>query len=134
MSRGHAAPARLLLEHPGIEIDARADYYGRTALNEAARHGYIGAGGAAAREGGGREPARQDRAELGADRGDQEPPGQGDAVCSHRAGRIDFADKEARLNALIWAGSSGNSAIRDALDMTIRDFFERDRRSAAFAG
>ena len=51
-----------------------------------------------------------------------------------QGGRIDFADKDARLNALIWAGSSGSPAIRDALDMTIRDFFERDRRAAAFAG
>ena len=51
-----------------------------------------------------------------------------------RHGGIDFGDKDRRLSALIWAGSAGSQAIRDALEISIRDFFERDRRAAAFAG
>ncbi len=121
------------LEHPGIEIDARADYYGRTALIEAARQG---------------------QAELvalllekGADVNVCDKTGRNSALIEAiknrqdkvtllllQGGRIDFGDKDARLNALIWAGSSASPAIRDALDMTIRDFFERDRRAAAFSG
>ncbi len=51
-----------------------------------------------------------------------------------RTGGIDFGDKDMRLSALIWAGSAGGPAIRDALEITIRDFFERDKRAAAFSG
>lgn len=131
-SRGHLEPLRLLAEHAGIDLDARADYYGRTALIEAARNGHL--------------ELVTLLLEKGADVNVRDKTGRNTALIEAiknrhdkvtlallRTGRIDFADKDTRLNALIWAGS-GSPAIRDALEITIRDFFERDRRSAAFAG
>ena len=131
---GASRAGRLLLAaHDGIDLDARADYYGRTALIEAARNGHLevvtlllGKGSDVnVRDKTGRNTAliesiknRHDKVTL----------------ALLRTGGIDFGDKEARLNALIWAGSSGGPAIRDALEITIRDFFERDKRAAAFAG
>ena len=133
VSRGHIVPARLLLDHAGIEIDARADYYGRTALIEAARHGFLELVALLLAKGADvnvRDKTGRSSALIEAIKNRQDKV----TLMLLQSGKVDFADKEARLNALIWAGSAGSSAIRDALDMTIRDFFERDRRAAAFSG
>ena len=132
-SRGHLGPVELLAAHDGIDLDARADYYGRTALIEAARNGHL-------------EVVSLLLAK-GADVNVADKTGRNTALIESiknrhdkvtlallRTGGIDFGDKDSRLSALIWAGSAGSPAIRDALEISIRDFFERDKRAAAFAG
>jgi uncharacterized protein len=132
-SRGHLGPVQMLAAAEAVELNARADYYGRTALIEAARNGSL------------------DVVNLllakGADVNVADKTGRNTALIESikhrhdkvtlallRTGNIDFGHKDTRLSALIWAGSRGGPAVRDALEITIRDFFERDKRAAAFAG
>ena len=128
------APARLLLEHAGIEIDARADYYGRTALIEAARQGQAELVGAPAREGGGRERADKtgrNSALIEAIKNRQDKV----TLLLLQSGEIDFADKERAAERADLGGELGEPGdLRMRSEMTIRDFFERDRRAAAFSG
>lgn len=128
-SRGNVAAVRLLAERDDARLDARAEYYGRTPLIEAARNGHaevvalLLAKGADVnvRDKTGRNTAlieaiknrREDVARLLLD-----------------TGRIDFADRDARLSALVWAGSVGDPALREALQAAVRGFFERDAAAA----
>ncbi|TIT18508.1 MAG: ankyrin repeat domain-containing protein, partial [Mesorhizobium sp.] len=121
--KGHYDCILALAGHPRIDINARADYYGRTALIEAARNGHL------------------DVVKLlvghGADVNLADKTGRNSALIEAIKGRhyevaeyllesrkVNFLNKDMRLNALIWAGSTRNAQLIETLDAAIHTFFE----------
>ncbi|AZO58433.1 MAG: ankyrin repeat domain-containing protein [Mesorhizobium sp.] len=122
-ARGHLACIQSLLKHPQIDIDARADYYGRTPLIEAARNGHL--------------DIVKLLVEHGADVNLADKTGRNSALIEAIKGRhfevaqyllesrkVNFLNKDMRLNALIWAGSTRNAELIGKLDAAIHRFFE----------
>ena len=122
-AKGHYECIQALARHPEIDIDARADYYGRTALIEAARNGHLG--------------IVRLLVEHGADVNLADKTGRNSALIEAIKGRhyevaeyllasrkVNFLNKDMRLNALIWAGSAGNAELIERLDAAIHTFFE----------
>ena len=122
-AKGHYDCIQALVGHPQIDINARADYYGRTALIEAARTGYL--------------DAVKLLVEHGADVNAADKTGRNSALIEAIKGRhyevaeylletrkINFLNKDMRLNALIWAGRTRNTQLIEKLDTAIHAFFE----------
>ncbi|WP_245273458.1 ankyrin repeat domain-containing protein [Mesorhizobium sp. WSM3224] len=98
-------------------------YYGRTALIEAARNGHL--------------DAVKLLVEHGADVNAADKTGRNSALIEAIKGRhfavaeyllesrkVNFLNKDVRLNALIWAGSTRNGELIEKLDAAIHVFFE----------
>ena len=111
-------------------LDFQAAYYGRTALIEAARNGYV------------------EIVELllnkGADANLCDKTGRNTALIEaikHRhenvirlllaSRKVDFSDKDIRLSTLVWAGGACSPEIRSALDVEIQNFFEANKNTSA---
>jgi ankyrin repeat protein len=122
-AKGHHAAITALFKHPDIDIDVRADYYGRTALIEAARTGHLG--------------IVKLLVEHGADVNAADKTGRNSALIEAIKGRhydvvqylletrkVNFLNKDMRLNALIWAGSTRNAELIETLEAAIHAFFE----------
>ncbi|MDX8494866.1 ankyrin repeat domain-containing protein [Mesorhizobium sp. VK22B] len=122
-AKGHLACILALVKHPQIDIDARADYYGRTPLIEAARNGHL--------------DVVKLLIEHGADVNLADKTGRNSALIEAIKGRhyavagyllgtrkVNFLNKDMRLNALIWAGSTRNAELIEKLDAAIHTFFE----------
>lgn len=122
-AKGHYACILVLAGHPEIDINARADYYGRTALIEAARNGHL--------------DVVKLLVEHGADVNLADKTGRNSSLIEAIKGRhyevaeyllesrkVNFLNKDMRLNALIWAGSSHNAQLIQKLDAAIHAFFE----------
>ena len=122
-AKGHYDCIQALVMHPETDINARADYYGRTALIEAARNGHL--------------DVVKLLVEHGADVNLADKTGRNSALIEAIKGRryevaeylletrqVNFLNKEMRLNALIWAGSSRNAELIEKLDAAIHAFFE----------
>ena len=122
-AKGHHAAVTALIKHPDIDIDARADYYGRTALIEAARTGHLG--------------IVKLLVEHGADVNAADKTGRNNALIEAIKGRhydvvqylletrkVNFLNKDMRLNALIWAGSTRNAELIETLEAAIHAFFD----------
>ncbi|TIW16906.1 MAG: ankyrin repeat domain-containing protein, partial [Mesorhizobium sp.] len=122
-AKGHLACIQALVRHPSIDIDARADYYGRTPLIEAARNGHL--------------DVVKLLVEHGADVNLADKTGRNSALIEAIKGRhlevaqyllatrkVNFLNKDMRLNALIWAGSTRNAELIGKLDAAIHSFFE----------
>jgi ankyrin repeat protein len=122
-AKGHYGCIQALVKHPQIDINARADYYGRTALIEAARTGHI--------------DAVKLLVEHGADVNAADKTGRNSALIEAIKGRhfavaeyvletrkVNFLNKDMRLNALIWAGSTRDGELIEKLDAAIHAFFE----------
>ncbi|RWD59221.1 MULTISPECIES: ankyrin repeat domain-containing protein [unclassified Mesorhizobium] len=122
-AKGHYDCILALVRHPRIDINARADYYGRTALIEAARNGHL--------------DVVKLLLEHGADVNLADKTGRNSALIEAIKGRhyevaeylldsrkVNFLNKDMRLNALIWAGSTRNAELIGKLDAAIHAFFE----------
>jgi ankyrin repeat protein len=122
-AKGHYACILALMKNPEIEINARADYYGRTALIEAAKNGHL--------------DVVELLVENGADVNLADKTGRNNALIEAIKGRhyevaeyllesrkMNFLNKDMRLNALIWAGSSHNPQLIEKLEASIHTFFE----------
>jgi ankyrin repeat protein len=122
-AKGHYASVLPLVKHPEIDIDARAEYYGRTALIEAAKNGHLN--------------VVQLLVENGADVNLTDKTGRNNALIEAikgrhydiadyllASGRVNFLNRDMRLNALIWAGSSHNHQLIESLQAAIHTFFE----------
>ncbi|RWF42660.1 MAG: ankyrin repeat domain-containing protein [Mesorhizobium sp.] len=122
-AKGHYDCILALAGHPRIDINARADYYGRTALIEAARNGHL--------------DVVKLLVEHGADVNLADKTGRNSALIEAIKGRhyevaeyllesrkVNFLNKDMRLNALIWAGSTRNAELIETLDAAIHTFFE----------
>lgn len=122
-AKGHYACILAIVGHPQTDIDAKAEYYGRTALIEAAKNGHL--------------DAVRLFVERGADVNSTDKSGRNNALIEaikgrHYAiaeyllatGKLNFLNKDVRLNALIWAGSTQNHQFIDKLEAAIRRFFD----------
>ena len=122
-AKGHYATILALVSHPKIDIDARADYYGRTALIEAAKNGHLN--------------VVKLLVKSGADVNPADKTGRNNALIEAIKGRhyevaeylldsrkVNFLNKDMRLNALIWAGSCHNPHLIEKLESAIHTFFE----------
>lgn len=122
-AKGHYACILAIAKHPQADIDARAEYYGRTALIEAARNGHL--------------DAVRLLVESGAEVNSTDKSGRNNALIEAIKGRhyeiaaylldsrkLNFLNKDVRLNALIWAGSTHDHQLIESLDTAISDFFE----------
>jgi uncharacterized protein len=122
-AKGHYASILALVKHREIEINARAEYYGRTALIEAAKNGHL--------------DVVKLLVENGADVNVSDKTGRNNALIEAIKGRhydvadylldsrkMNFLNKDMRLNALIWAGSCHNPQLIEKLETSIHTFFE----------
>jgi uncharacterized protein len=122
-AKGHYASILALVKHPEIDINAQAEYYGRTALIEAAKNGYLN--------------IVELLVENGADVNLADKTGRNNALIESIKGRhyevaeylldsgkVNFLNKDMRLNALIWAGSCHNQQLIEKLEGAIDTFFE----------
>lgn len=122
-AKGHHACILAIVGHPQADIDARAEYYGRTALIEAAKNGHT--------------DVVKLLVDRGADVNATDRSGRNNALIDaikgrHYAiaeyllatGKLNFLNKDVRLNALIWAGSTQNHQFIDKLEAAIRRFFD----------
>ncbi|MDR7220094.1 ankyrin repeat domain-containing protein [Aminobacter aminovorans] len=122
-ARGHHACILAIVGHPQADINARAEYYGRTALIEAAKNGHL--------------HVVRLLVERGADVNATDKTGRNNALIEaikgrHYAiaeyllatGKLNFLNKDIRLNALIWAGSSHDHPFIEKLETAIRKFFD----------
>lgn len=122
-AKGHYDCIQALAGDARIDINARADYYGRTALIEAARNGHLN--------------VAKLLVEHGADVNLADKTGRNSALIEAIKGRhyevaeyllesrkVNFLNKDMRLNALIWAGSTRNAQLIEMLDTAIHAFFE----------
>jgi ankyrin repeat protein len=127
---GKLAIIDLLLRHPRTQIDLQAEYYGRTALIEAAVKGHISVVKALVSNGAnvnvtdktGRNSALVEAIKNGH---------FNVATYLLRSGLVDFSDRDLRLQALIWCGSRGGDVLRSELDTAINRFFEQNHRTAS---
>ena len=119
-----------LLKHPRIQVDVRAEYYGRTALIEAALKGHL--------------PVVKTLVTHGANVNATDKTGRNsalvEAIKNHhvnvatyilRSGLVDFSSSDLRLQALIWAGSLGGDLLRAELDAAIGNFFRSRQRAVS---
>ena len=131
-SGGNLGIVECLLRHPLISVDLRAEYYGRTALIEAAVKGHANV-------------ARY-LVGFGANVNIADKTGRNTAlieaiknrhfdIAIHllRTGTVDFSNRDQRLQALIWASRSGDG-LRRELDSAISAFFSRTGGPAAKDG
>lgn len=122
-AKGHYACILAIVEHPQTDINARAEYYGRTALIEAAKNGHMN--------------VVRLLVESGADVNSTDKSGRNNALIEAIKGRhyeiaeyllgsgkLNFLNKDVRLNTLIWAGSSHNHQFIEKLEAAIRNFFD----------
>ena len=122
-AKGNYASILALMKHHKIDIDAHAEYYGRTALIEAAKNGYLN--------------VVELLVENGTDVNLTDKTGRNNALIEAIKGRhfavaeylldsrkVSFLNKDMRLNALIWTGSSGNQRLIERLQAAINTFFE----------
>lgn len=120
----------LLLKHPRVQVDAQAEYYGRTALIEAALNGQL--------------PIVKTLVTHGANVNATDKTGRNSALVEAiknrhvhvatyilRSGLVDFSNRDLRLQALIWAGSRGGDVLRAELDAAIGNFFRSRQRVAS---
>ncbi len=120
---GNLGIVESLLRHPLIAVDERAEYYGRTALIEAAVKGhahitrYLVGFGANVNIA---DKTGKNTALIEAIKNRQFDI----AVYLLRTGTVDFSNRDQRLQALIWASRSGD-ALRRELDSAISAFFGR---------
>ena len=127
---GKLAIIDLLLRHPKTQIDLRAEYYGRTALIEAAVKGHISVVKALVSNGAnvnvtdktGRNSALIEAIKNGH---------FNVATYLLRSGLVDFSDRDLRLQALIWCGTRGGDVFRSELDTAIKRFFEQNHKAAS---
>ena len=127
---GNLAIIDLLLRHPRTQIDLQAEYYGRTALIEAAVKGHISVVKALVSNGAnvnvtdktGRNSALVEAIKNGhADV----------ATFLLRTGLLDFSERNLRLQAIIWCGSRGGDALQSELNTAMSKFFEKNQRAAS---
>jgi len=124
-AKGHHACVVAIVGHPQSDINAKAEYYGRTALIEAAKNGHV-------------DVVRL-LVEHGADVNSTDKSGRNNALIEaikgrHYAiaeylldsGKLNFLNKDTRLNALIWAGSGHDHPFIERLEASIRKFFDGD--------
>ncbi|CAN7154969.1 ankyrin repeat domain-containing protein [Aminobacter sp. LjRoot7] len=122
-ARGHYACILAIVGHPQADINAKAEYYGRTALIEAAKNGHLN--------------VVRLLVERGADVNATDKSGRNNALIEaikgrHYAiaeyllatGKLNFLNKDIRLNALIWAGSSHDQPFIEKLEAAICKFFD----------
>ncbi|MDH4988827.1 ankyrin repeat domain-containing protein [Aminobacter anthyllidis] len=122
-AKGHHACILAIVRHPQTDINARAEYYGRTALIEAAKNGHLNVVSLLV--------------EHGADVNATDKSGRNNALIEaikgrHYAiaeyllatGKLNFLNKDIRLNALIWAGNSHDQPFIERLETAIRKFFD----------
>lgn len=120
----------LLLNHPRIQVDLQAEYYGRTALIEAALNGHL--------------PIVKTLVTHGADVNATDKTGRNSALVEAiknghvnvatyllRSGLVDFSSHDLRLQALIWAGSQSGDVLRAELDAAISNFFGSNQLAAS---
>ena len=127
---GNLAIVDLILRHPRTQIDLQAEYYGRTALIEAAVKGHKSVAKALVSNGAnvnvtdktGRSSALIEAIKNGH---------INVATCLLRSGLVDFSDRDLRLQALIWCGDRGGDVLRSELDTAINKFFEKNQRAAS---
>ena len=127
---GNLSIIDLLLRHPRTQIDLQAEYYGRTALIEAAVKGHISVVKALVSNGAnvnvtdktGRNSALVEAIKNGH---------ANVATYLLRSGLVDFSDRDLRLQALIWCGSRGGDVLRSELETAIHKFFEQNQRAAS---
>ena len=127
---GNLAIVDLILRHPRTQIDLQAEYYGRTALIEAAVKGHKSVVKALVSNGAnvnvtdktGRSSALIEAIKNGH---------INVATCLLRSGLVDFSDRDLRLQALIWCGDRGGDVLRSELDTAINKFFEQNQRAAS---
>jgi len=121
-----------LLRHPMILVDLQADYYGRTALIEAAVNGHA--------------HIVRCLVSYGADVNISDKTGRNTALVEAikngnpdiaiyllRTGAVDFSNREQRLQCLIWASRRGDN-LRRELDNAIAVYFNRSGAGAASPG
>lgn len=122
-AKGHCSCILAFAKHPAADINARAEYYGKTALIEAAKNGHL--------------DAVRLLIDRGADVNSTDKTGRNNAlieaikgqhfeIASYLldSGKLNFLNKDVRLNALIWAGSTHDHELMEKLETTIRDFFD----------
>jgi ankyrin repeat protein len=122
-AKGHYASISALVRHRAIDINARADYYGRTALIEAAKNGHL--------------DIVKLLVEYGADVNLMDKTGRNNALIEAIKGRhfdiaeylletrkVNFLNRDMRLNAMIWAGSCHNPQFIEKLEAAISNFFD----------
>ena len=127
---GNLSIINLLLLHPRTQIDLQADYYGRTALIEAAVKGHISVVKTLVSNGAnvnitdktGRNSALVEAIKNGH---------ANIATYLLRSGLLDFSDRDLRLQALIWCGSRGGDVLRSELETAIHKFFKHNQRVAS---
>jgi ankyrin repeat protein len=127
---GNLDLVELLLRHPRIQVDTQAEYYGRTALIEAAHNGHL--------------PVVKTLVTHGANVNATDKTGRSSALVEAiknrhvhvatyilRSGLVDFSSHDLRLQALIWAGSVGGDVLRAELDAAIGTYFRGQQRAAS---
>ena len=131
-SSGNLDIVECLLRHPLISVDLQAEYYGRTALIEAAVKGHA--------------HIARCLVNYGADVNISDKTGRNTAlieaiknkhvdIAIHLlgTGAIDFSNRDLRLQALIWASRSGEG-LRRELDNAIATHFNRTGSTSAGNG
>ena len=127
-AKGHYASVLALVKHHEIDINARAEYYCRTALIEAAKNGYLN--------------VVELLVDNGADINLTDKTGGNSALIEAIKGRhyevaqylldsgkVNFLNKDMRLNALIWVGSCHNQTTDRNLEAAINAFFEGGKQT-----
>lgn len=126
---GHLDIVEMLLGHPKIAIDMRAEYYGRTALIEAAVKGHISIVKALIANGA--DVNRFDKTGRNSALVESIKNGHVDvAIHLLRSGRIDFSNSELRHQTLVWSGSRSDDLLWSELDAAWSRFFGDGRNAA----
>jgi ankyrin repeat protein len=126
---GNLDVVEMLLRHPRTAIDMQAEYYGRTALIEAAVKGYM--------------TIVKTLVANGADVNKSDKTGRNSALIEAiknrhlniakyllRSGLVNFDNRDFRLQALIWSSREGD-ALRAELDAAMASYFSRGESAAS---
>ena len=127
---GNLDIVELLLRHPRTQVDLQAEYYGRTALIEAALKGHLAVVKTLVAHGANVNAADN----TGRNSALVEAIKNGHAhVATYllRSGLVDFSDRDLRLQALIWCGSRGGDLMQAELNAAMKTFFRQMERIAS---
>ncbi len=127
---GNLDIVELLLRHPRTQVDLQAEYYGRTALIEAALKGHVAVVKTLVAHGANVNAADK----TGRNSALVEAIKNGHAnVATYllRSGLVDFSNSDLRLQALIWCGSRGGDLMQAELDAAMKIFFLQKERTAS---